>query len=85
MDDIDKAEEMVREFEIDFPVGCNLDPIEISKDTGAFYDSEGGYLHSAGFIIDPDGKVANAVYSTGPIGRFVAKDCLGWISYMMSQ
>lgn len=85
MDNVDKSEEMVRESEFGFPVGCNLDPIEISKATGAFYDSEGGYLHASGFIIDPDGKVANAVYSTGPIGRLAAKDCLGWISFKMSN
>jgi len=85
VDNTDKAEEMVQEFGIDFPVGYNLSTIEISEATGAFYDIEGGYLHAAGFIIDPEGKVANAVYSTGPIGRLAAKDCLGWISFKMSQ
>jgi peroxiredoxin len=85
VDDMDKALEMVNKHGIEFPVGCNLDPVAFTGLTGAFYDEEGGFLHAAGFIIDPDGKIVNAVYSTGPLGRLRAENCLAKIKWEMSQ
>ncbi len=37
---------------------------------GHWYDPGKKFLHATGFIVKPDGVVAPAVYSTGPIGRF---------------
>ena len=85
VDKMDKALEMVNDYGIEFPVGCNLDPVAVSGLTGAFYDGEGRFLHAAGFIIDPDGKIVNAVFSTGPLGRLRAENCLAKIEWEMSQ
>ncbi len=66
-------------------MGFGLDAVNISRATGAFYDAEGGFLHAAGFIVSPDGKIALAVYSSGPLGRLTSQDSLGWIKFKMGQ
>lgn len=40
------------------------------------------YLHSTGFVLDPEGKVVVAVHSTGAIGRLVPEDVAGLIRYV---
>jgi peroxiredoxin len=80
-----KAEEMVREHSLGFTVGWGLDPFTVSSLTGAFYEEEKGFLHATGFVIDPEGRIVNAVYSTGPIGRLTAGDCLAKISFEMDR
>jgi len=49
--------------------------------TGAFFQPEKSFLHATGFIIDPQGKVVVAVYSSGPIGRLTATDCLALLKH----
>jgi alkyl hydroperoxide reductase subunit AhpC len=77
----EKAIETVERYKIAFRVGYGLDAREVSALTGAFYDEKEGYVHATGFIIDPEGRVVNAVYSTRSIGRLVAKDCLDYIGH----
>lgn len=63
---------------LEMPIGYGLDPEEVSRLTGAFYDAEDEepYLHAAGFLLDETGKVKTAVYSTGSVGRLTAEDAL---------
>jgi peroxiredoxin len=63
-----------------FPAVYGLDAEKVAGATGAFYDREKGYLHATGFTLAPDGTVAAAVYSTGPLGRYTASDVIRWIS-----
>lgn len=58
-----------------------MNPREVSSLTGAFYNEKDNYLHATGFIIGPDGKIENAVYSSRSIGRLVARDCLEFIGH----
>jgi alkyl hydroperoxide reductase subunit AhpC len=81
-DTLEDARQMVEELKIPFPVAWGLKAKEISFKTGAFYDGEKGYLHASGFVINPEGKIVNAVYSTMAIGRLVPKDCLGLIAFL---
>ena len=83
VDPVDKAAEIVEKHGFAYPVGWGLDPVAVSGLTGAFYEADKGFLHAAGFIVDPKGKVVNAVYSTGSIGRLTAGDCLGKIVFEM--
>lgn len=82
---IEDARETVKRYQISFKVGYGLNAQEVSPKTGVFYDGEKGYLHAAGFIIDPEEKIANAVYSTLAVGRLVVKDCLNLIDYFKQQ
>jgi hypothetical protein len=36
-------------------------------------------------LLAPDGKILNAVYSSGPLGRLVAEDVIGMVTYLKSQ
>jgi peroxiredoxin len=81
-DSFEHARDFVKELGIPFPVAHGLNAKEISLKTGAFYEDKEGYLHATGFVINPEGAIVNAVYSTLAIGRLVAKDCLGLIRYL---
>lgn len=75
----EKALQTAEQYKLTFTIGYGLKPAEVSALTGAFYSAQEGYLHATGFIIGPDGRIENAVYSTRSIGRLVAKDCLDFI------
>jgi alkyl hydroperoxide reductase subunit AhpC len=75
----DEALGTVERYKITFRIGYGLNPREISALTGAFYNERERYLHATGFIIGPDRKIEDAVYSSRSIGRLVAKDCLEFI------
>lgn len=85
VDTIENARETKDRYKISFIVGYGLNAREISAKIGAFYENEKGYLHATGFIIDPQGKIANGVYSTLAIGRLVAKDCIALIDHFMKK
>ncbi len=81
----DKAEEIVQKNEITYPVAYGLNVQEVSRITGAYYEKDKQILHATGFIIRPDNRVEAACYSTGPIGRLVAKDALGLVRFYKSK
>lgn len=85
VDKIEDARATVERYKISFTVGYGLNAKEVSAKIGAFFEGEKGYLHATGFIINPEGKVANGVYSTLAVGRFVAKDCIGIIDYFRQK
>ncbi len=84
-DPLEKAQETIDSYKLTFTVGYGLDAAETSALTGAFYDDKEGYLHATGFIVAPDGMIANAVYSTGMLGRLVAADTLSLIKYLREK
>jgi peroxiredoxin len=75
----EKALGTVERYRLTFRIGYGLKPREISALTGAFYNERENYLHATGFIIGPDGRIEDAVYSSRSIGRLVARDCLDFI------
>jgi peroxiredoxin len=79
------AQKTAEEYGVTFKVGYGLNAVEVSAQTGAFYDKDKGHLHATGFILVPDGMIANAVYSTGAVGRLVAADCLALIRYLRDK
>lgn len=79
---LEEAQKMIERRKLTYPVAYGLDAREFSSRTGAFFDERKGFLHATGFILDPEGKVREGVYSTGPIGRFTAGDALALIGYM---
>ena len=81
-DDRDTAQETVRKYKLKFPIGYGLDANAVAESLGAFYDEERAFLQVTEFIIQPDGSVGTALYSTGGMGRLSPKQCVGWIEYM---
>ena len=81
----ESARETVNALRLSFSLGCGIDPTEFSRKTGAFYEAKDGYVDATGFILDPEGRIVNAVYSSRAIGRLVAKDCLGLIAHLAKK
>ena len=85
IDTREKAHKTKERTKVTYPLVYGLNSRAFSRQTGSFFDEKDGYLHSTDFIIDPDGRVADAVYSTGPIGRYTPDECLGLIDYWIKK
>lgn len=81
VDSLEDAQKIVDRYKLSFEIGYGLHARDISASIGAFYDEKDGFLHATGFIINPQGEIANGVYSTLSLGRLVPKDCLGFIDF----
>jgi peroxiredoxin len=85
----EKASAMVAENRIEFAVGYGASVDAVAEALGVYYDPKpthtDPYLQSAGFVLGPGGKVLNAVYSSGAIGRLVWQDVLGFVQYVKSH
>jgi peroxiredoxin len=78
---VDKLEDALAtasRHDLTFPVAYGLDAQVVAAQTGAYWEDKRGFLHATGFIVAPNGMVAAAVYSTGPVGRYTAQDALAW-------
>jgi peroxiredoxin len=75
----------IEKFKLSFPVGHSADAEKIASITGAYTNESPRYLQSTGFVLAPDGKILNAVYSSGPLGRLVAEDVIGMVTYLKSK
>jgi peroxiredoxin len=84
IDSYEKTKEYADKLGVTYPVAYGLDAEAVSQLTGAFYESEKKYIQPTGFILRPDKTIEVAVYSSGPVGRFVAQDVLNLIKYYKS-
>jgi peroxiredoxin len=75
----------IEKYRLGFPVGHSADADRVAAITGAYTNEAPRYLQSTGFLLDPNGHVLNAVYSSGPIGRLVAEDVIGMVAYLRSK
>src|SRR5580700_5725591 len=76
--------DLIAKHGLQFPVGHSADARAIAAATGAFVNDDPVYLQSAGFVLDPGGRVVVSVYSSGAIGRLVPQDVIGLIRYLRS-
>ena len=79
------AAALVEKHRLNFPVGYGVDADKIASSTGAYVNDSPHCLQTTGFVLDPNGKVITAVYSSGAIGRLVAEDVIGFVRYMKSK
>jgi peroxiredoxin len=85
VDDEATSTALVAKHRLAFPVGYGADADAIAAVTGAYTNDNPRYLQSTGFVLDPNGKVITGVYSTAAIGRLVADDVAGFVSYVKSK
>jgi peroxiredoxin len=85
VDALEEARKTVERHRLTFSLGYGVNGPEFAAQTGAFFDEAKKYLQATGFVLQPDGLVAHAVYSTGPVGRYVAADVIGLIDYLSKQ
>ena len=75
----------VEKHKLKFPVGHSADVDKVAAITGAYInETPRRYLEATGFVLAPDGRLLNAVYSSGPLGRLVAEDVMGMVAYLRS-
>ena len=84
---VDKEEDartMVERHKVGFPVVYGLDVRKEAEKIGAYFDSEGGYFQPANFILR-NGRVFNATYSSGPLGRLQAQHILMLVDHFRKE
>jgi peroxiredoxin len=75
----------IKKFKLSFPVGHSADADKVASITGAYTNESPRYLQTTGFLLAPEGKILNAVYSSGPLGSLVAEDIVGMVVYLKSM
>jgi peroxiredoxin len=75
----------IEKFKLSFPVGHSANAERVASVTGAYTNDSPCYLQTTDFLLAPDSKILNAVYSSGPIGRLVAEDVIGMVTYLKSR
>jgi peroxiredoxin len=75
----------VEKHKLSFPVGHSAEVDKVAAITGAYTNEAPRYLQATGFLLAPEGKILNAVYSSGPLGRLVAEDVIGMVAYLKSK
>lgn len=85
VDDESTSAALVAKLRLGFPVGYGADVDAVAAATGAFTNDDPKHLQSTGFVLDPDGRVLTAVYSSGAIGRLVPEDVVGFVRYLRSH
>ena len=85
VDPLGAAENMRDDEKLSFEVAHSLDRDDFAERFGAYFHAERGFLHATGFVVEPNGTVAHAVYATGSIGRLEPGATLRAIDYLISQ
>lgn len=81
VDPLDKARETVEGEQVTFPVAYGLQAPRDAEPIGAFWEERRGIFHATNMILEDGGKILQATYSTGPIGRITATDALAYIRF----
>lgn len=84
-DDRETSEAFVKKHQINFPIGYGADARAVAAVTGAAVNEQPLCLQATGFIIEPDGRIVTAVYSTRAIGRLMPDDVLDFIRHLKSK
>jgi hypothetical protein len=82
VDPLDRAAEI--QADIDFPVAYGATR-EQGDSIGAWWEDGRSIIQPSEFVLNGEGKVVSATYSTGPIGRLMPEDTLKLISFIESQ
>jgi peroxiredoxin len=85
VDDREKSEALVEKHKLGFPVAYGADARAVSAATGAFVNDDPVCLQATGFVLNPEGRIVTAVYSTRAIGRLLPEDVLGFVRYLTSS
>lgn len=85
VDDEETTRALVAKHRLPFRVGYGADADGVARLTGAYTNPEPHHLQTTGFVLDAQGRVVIAVYSSGAIGRLVAADVAGFVRYLKSH
>src|SRR5262245_42242716 len=82
VDDEATSRALIAQLHLNFPIGFGANADTIAASTGAYVAEGSAYLQSTGFVLDRDGRILTAVYSSGAIGRLVPDDVVGFVKYV---
>ena len=86
VDPIDNVRSLKEGLRVGYPMYGDVDADAVSEATGAHIKTgDKKFLHATGFLVNPEGRIINAVYSTGPIGRFTASEILRKVRFEMDK
>ena len=85
VDDEVTSSAFVEKHDVRFRVGHSADVDAIAAVTGAYTNANPRYFQSTGFVLDLEGRVITAVYSSEAIGRLVPDDVAGFVEYVKSH
>jgi alkyl hydroperoxide reductase subunit AhpC len=86
VDPVENVRSLREGLRVRFPMYGEVDAAAVSAATGAHMQTgEKTFLHATGFLVKPEGAIVNAVYSTGPIGRFTASEILRKVRFEMDK
>ena len=82
VDPLDKATEVQQELSFPIAYGVTRDQADT---IGAWWEERRQIIQPSEFILDGDGKVLSATYSTGPVGRMDAGDAPKLVQFLESK
>jgi peroxiredoxin len=82
VDPIDKAKEIAAG--LSFPVAYGVTRAQADQ-LGSWWEERRGIVQPSEFLVGASGKILQASYSTGPIGRIEAMDVVRMINFMEAQ
>ncbi len=86
VDSIDATATLKQGLHVGFPVLAEIDAETTAAALGSFVQTgDRTFMHATGFLLAPDGTIATAVYSTGPIGRLNPSEVLRMVAFRKSQ
>jgi peroxiredoxin len=85
VDDQATTAALVEKLRLPFLVAYGADADQVAALTGAYVNHQPRHLQTTGFVLDPNGKIITAVYSSGAIGRLTAEDVAGFVRYVKSH
>jgi peroxiredoxin len=75
------AAALVERLGVTFPVMCSLPVRPTAAAVGGFFDPRLGIVHATGLVVRPQGVIAAACTSTGPLGRLEPEEVLGAVRF----
>lgn len=60
----------------------DLDTRQTAERIGCYISEDPLHLQPTGFLLTPDSRIALVVYSSGPIGRLVARDTVEELEHL---
>jgi peroxiredoxin len=85
VDPLEKSREVVDQSGLTYPLAYGLKVPEDAERIGAWWEARRGIMQPSEFLLDSAHRIANATYSTGPIGRLKAEDVITLVKFLNSR
>ncbi len=84
-DPADKVKETIAKNGITYPILYEMDGPKTAEVLGAYYEERRNIIQPTNFILDPDHKIVNLSYASGPVGRITASDAILHIEFVKKK